>query len=402
MSDHRSRRVAVTGLGAVTALGADSRAYDEGLRAGRSGIGEVTLFDVSGFRTKLGAQAPDPTLADDQTGGHAPVSRPDRFGLQAAAEAIAMAGIEPVALRRAACLFGTGTGGAGLSEVYMRAFLAGAAPDPAVLVAHQPCSVTDLVARRYAMGGPRTTIMTACSSSATAIGYAGDLIRLGRVDVAIAGGAEGLCRLTYSGFNALRATSPEPCRPFDKGRKGLNLGEGAGVLLLESEEHARRRGARILGYLAGYGVTADAHHMTAPHPEGDGAARAMLAALADAKIDAERVDYVNAHGTATPHNDSAEALAMRRVFAGRARRLPVSSTKSMIGHTLGAAGAVEAVAVMLAMVGGYLPPTIHHEDPEDDSFDFIPGEARDLRADVILSSSFAFGGNNTALVFTRD
>src|SRR5262249_9973332 len=155
---------------------------------------------------------------------------------------------------------------------YMAEFVAGRRPSPAMLVPHQPCSVTDLVCRRFGIGGPRTTIMTACSSSATAIGYAGDLIRLGRVEVAGAGRAEGMCRLTYLGFNALRATSPEPCRPFDKGRKGLNLGEGAGVLVLESEEHARRRGAVILGYLAGYGVTADAHHMTAPHPEGDGAA----------------------------------------------------------------------------------------------------------------------------------
>ena len=293
-----------------------------------------------------------------------------------------------------------------LSETYLRAHLAGETPDTALLVAHQPCSVTDLVARRLGARGPRTTIMTACSSSATAIGYAGDLIRLGRAEVAIAGGAEGICRLTYAGFNALRATSPELCRPFDQNRKGLNLGEGAAVLVLELESRARARGADILGYLAGYGVTADAHHMTAPHPEGDGAARAMRAALDDAKLSPDVVDYVNAHGTGTPHNDAAEVAAIRRVFGDRAHRLPVSSTKSMVGHTLGAAGAVEAVACLLAMRGGYLPPTVNLETPDpafgsDNIPDFIPRVAREARPNVILSSSFAFGGNNTVLVFTR-
>jgi 3-oxoacyl-[acyl-carrier-protein] synthase II len=271
-------------------------------------------------------------------------------------------------------------------------------------VPHQPASVTDLVARRLGIVGPRTTIMTACSSSATAIGRAADLVRLGRVAVALAGGAEGLCRLTYAGFNALRAVSPEPCRPFDAERKGLSLGEGAAVLVLEEEMHARARGAEVLGFLAGWGMTADAHHMTAPHPEGDGAARAMLAALADAELAPEAIDYVNAHGTATPHNDAAEVLALRRVFGERAARLPVSSTKSMVGHTLGAAGAVEAVASLCALRGGYVPPTMGLErpDPAFGALDFVPGAAREARVGAVLSSSFAFGGNNTVLVFTRD
>jgi 3-oxoacyl-[acyl-carrier-protein] synthase II len=244
--------------------------------------------------------------------------------------------------------------------------------------------------------------MTACSSSATAIGYAGDRIRLGHVEVALAGGAEGLCRLTYAGFNCLRATSTEKCRPFDAERKGLNLGEGAAVLVLESEERARARGATILAYLAGYGITADAYHMTTPLPDGEGAARAMRAALDDASLVPERVDYVNAHGTATPHNDAAETAAIKSVLGARAPSVPVSSIKSMVGHTLGAAGAIEAVASVLTLARGFIPPTVNLRTP-DPAFglDYVPGQAREKACQVVLSNSFAFGGNNTSLAFTR-
>jgi len=393
--------VAVTGLGAVTALGRDVRAFDEGLRAGRSGVAPVTLFDVEGFRTQLGAQCPElaPPVGEDPFAG---ASRPDRFGLQATFEAIGQAGLAARDLEKAALLFGTGTGGAAITEVYFRRFAAGEQPPAAMLVAHQPASVTDLVARHAGVRGPRSTIMTACSSSATAIGYAADRIRLGHVDVAIAGGAEGLCRLTFAGFNCLRATSPEPCRPFDAERKGLTLGEGAGVLVLESEEHVRARGATVLAWLAGWGMTADAHHMTAPHPDGDGAARAMQAALADAGLGADAVGYVNAHGTATPHNDAAETAAIKTVLGARAPSVPVSSIKSMVGHTLGAAGAIEAVASVLTLRGGFVPPTVNLRTP-DPAFglDFVPGAARAVDVDVVLSNSFAFGGNNTSLAFTR-
>jgi 3-oxoacyl-[acyl-carrier-protein] synthase II len=393
------RRVAVTGLGVVSALGPDVASFEAGLRAGRSGIGPLTLFDPTGFRATLAAQAPEPAPpVDPERLAHA--SRPDRFGLQAAFEAVRQAGLDARALADAALVFGTGTGGLTSTEELVRA---GDGP-PSLLIPHQPASVTDLVARYLGIHGPRTTIMTACSSSATAIGYAGDRIRLGHADVALAGGAEGLTRLTYAGFGCLRATAPgdEPCRPFDAERKGLTLGEGAAVLVLEELERARARGANILAILAGWGITADAHHMTAPHPEGDGAARAMTMALADAQLAPDAVGYINAHGTGTPHNDAAETLAIKRVFGARAPSLPVSSIKSMVGHTLGAAGAIEAVASVLALVGGFLPPTVHLRTP-DPAFglDFIPGAARDVRVDALLSSSFAFGGNNTVLAFRR-
>jgi 3-oxoacyl-[acyl-carrier-protein] synthase II len=273
-----------------------------------------------------------------------------------------------------------------------------------LLVPHQPASVTDLVARHLGAHGPRTTIMTACSSSATAIGYAADRIRLGHVEVALAGGAEGLTRLTYAGFGCLRATAPgdEPCRPFDAERKGLTLGEGAAVLVLEDYERARARGAAILAVVAGWGITADAHHMTAPHPEGDGAARAMQMALDDAKLSADAIGYVNAHGTGTPHHDAAETLAVKRIFGARAPSVPVSSIKSMVGHTLGAAGAIEAAASVLSLARGFLPPTVHLRAP-DPAFglDYIPGAARDVAVEALLSNSFAFGGNNTVLALTR-
>jgi 3-oxoacyl-[acyl-carrier-protein] synthase II len=399
------RQVAVTGLGAVTALGPDLAAFERGLAAGRSGVRPLTLFDSSGYRTRVAAQAPDPILPCPVDEARLPtVSRPDRFGLMAAFEAVAHAGLGAAELARAAVVFGTGTGGASTTELYLEQLRQNAAPPAALLVAHQPCSVTDLVARHVGARGPRLTIMTACSSSATAIGQAADRIRLGQCDVALAGGAEALCRLTFAGFSCLRATAPgdEPCRPFDVNRRGLNLGEGAAVLVLEELSHARARGATVLARMAGWGITADAHHMTAPHPEGDGAARAMRAALDDARLPPEAIGYINAHGTATPHNDAAETLAIKAVFGAHAPRVPISSIKSMVGHTLGAAGAIEATASVLALSRGLLPPTVNLVTPDPTfELDYLPGQARAVEVEAVLSNSFAFGGNNTALVFTR-
>lgn len=401
------RPVVVTGMGIISALGADLPAFAEGMRAGRCGIGKLTLFDAAGSRSELCGQAPEPELPELSPPTALPrhTSRPDRFGLRAALSAAADAGLGPPELAGAAVLFGIGTGGATETEDYLRALLA--APDPQLpppqqLIPHQPAAVTDLVARVLAAGGPRSTIMTACSSSAIAIGQALDLISLGRVEVALAGGAEGLCRLTCAGFSALRATAPELCRPFDIERKGLNLGEGAAALVLESEEHARRRGARIYAYLRGAGLSCDAHHMTAPHPEGAGALRAMRAALHDAQLPPEAVGYINAHGTGTPHNDAAESAAVRALLGARADKVPISSIKSMVGHTLGAAGAIEAVASVLALVDESLPPTVHLQTP-DPAFglDFILGAPRPARVEVVMSASFAFGGNNAVLVFSR-
>lgn len=392
--------VVVTGLGIVSALGPSVDSFRDGIFAGRCGIGPLSLFECKDARSQLVAEAPTPRF--DGLSLPAVCSRPDRFGLRAALDAVSDAQLSAAELAQAAVLFGTGTGGAIETEAYLRALHEGAVPSSGLLVAHQPASVTDLVAQAVATHGPRTTVMTACSSSAIAIAQALDWIRLGRCDVALAGGAEGLCRLTIAGFGALRATSPEPCQPFDKNRKGLNLGEGAAVLVLESRRHAERRGARILARLLGAGMSCDAHHMTAPQPEGKGALQAMTAALRDAKLDASAIGYINAHGTGTPHNDSAESHAVRSLLGDRAGQVPMSSIKSMVGHTLGAAGAIEAVASVLSLQHGILPPTKNLRDPETNfGLDYIPEVARQKQVDVILSSSFAFGGNNAALLFGR-
>jgi len=397
--------VVITGLGVVSALGADTDAFTAGLRQGRSAIDKLTLFDTNGCRSELGGQAKEPVFPVALTLPPR-TSRPDRFGIAAALAAVAKAGLDSDALRHGAVLFGTGCGGAAETEAYLQEVLHGGLPPAGELVPHQPAAVTDLVARILGANGPRATIMTACSSSAIAISQARDLITLGRADVAVCGGAEGLCRLTLAGFSALRATSPEPCRPFDRDRKGLNLGEGAAALVLESAEHAQRRGARPLAKLVGSGLSCDAYHMTAPHPQGDGALRAMRAACTDAGIAPEAIGYINAHGTGTPHNDAAETAAVRGLLGERAGRVPLSSLKSMIGHTLGAAGAIEAAASVLSLLHGFLPPTANLETPDPAfgdaaDFDFVMGESRKQAVDVVMSSSFAFGGNNAVLLFAR-
>ncbi len=392
--------VVVTGLGVVSGLGPDLSAFRDGLFSGRSGIGPLTLFSCPDARSQLVAQAKEPDLSGTLLPGC--TSRPDRFGLAATLSAVAHAGLQSADLHDAAVLFGTGTGGAIEVEQYLRELMVGELPSPKLLVGHQAASITDLVARLLSAYGPRTTVMTACSSSAIALAQALDWIRLGRCEVALAGGAEGLCKLTVAGFGALRATSPEPTQPFDKNRKGLNLGEGAAVLVLESRRHAQRRGAKVLARLLGAGMSCDAHHMTAPQPEGAGARQAMQAALRDAKLGPESIGYINAHGTGTPHNDSAESRAVRDLLGDRAPQVPMSSIKSMCGHTLGAAGAIEAVASVLSIQYGVLPPTINLRDPETEyGLDYIPEVAREKQVEVILSSSFAFGGNNAALLFGR-
>ncbi|MGE5252783.1 MAG: beta-ketoacyl-[acyl-carrier-protein] synthase family protein, partial [Planctomycetaceae bacterium] len=258
------------------------------------------------------------------------------------------------------------------------------------------------IAEEYQVLGPRATVATACSSSATAIGCGLDAVRSGESDVAVVGGSESLSEVTFGGFNSLRSVDEGYCRPFDLNRKGLSLGEGAAFLILEEAEHARKRGAKIHAELMGYGLSGDGQHMTAPDPEGQGAARAMREALKDAGVGPEEVGYINAHGTATPANDASETKAIKILFGERARQIPVSASKSMIGHCLGAAGALEAVATVLAIRADRIPPTIHYETPDPEcDLDYVPNRARDAVVKIALSNSFAFGGNNTALVFGK-
>jgi 3-oxoacyl-[acyl-carrier-protein] synthase II len=264
-------------------------------------------------------------------------------------------------------------------------------------------TLADRFANQYGLGGQRTTIATACSSSATAIGYGFDLIRNGKQEIVLAGGSEAFSELTYSGFNSLRVVDPEYCKPFDKNRQGLSLGEGAAILILEEYERAVRQGKTFFAEILGYATNSDAFHMTAPHPEGTGMMKVMDHALKYAGIAAEEVDYINAHGTATKANDQAETLAIKRLFGElKARRLAVSSTKSMIGHCLGAAGIVEGLATVLALHEQKAPPTIHYQNPDPAcDLDYVPNQARSMNIKIALSNSFAFGGNNTSVVFRR-
>lgn len=402
-------RVVITGLGTVNAVAADVPSFAAALARGACGIGPVTVFDPREFRTATGGQAQPFRLRErpEPPALRRRISRADRMALAAALEALADAGLAPLSAplaERTGVVIGGGAGGMLEAETAFGDWVRGRTRGAAFsrFAAFCGAASADLVATHLKLMGPKTTFMTACSSGGTAVGFGRDLIADGAADLVLAGGTEPLCRVTYAAFNALKAVDPEPCKPFDRLRQGLSLGEGAGILVLESLTHARRRGARILAEVLGYGVSGDAHHMTAPDPEGSGAVRCIRAALEDAGVRPEQVDYVNAHGTATPANDRMETRALKEVFGRRAHRIPVSSTKSMTGHTLGAAGAIEAVASVLAIVNGLVPPTVNltNPDPECD-LDFVPGTARRAVLSIVLSNSFAFGGNNTAVVFGR-
>jgi 3-oxoacyl-[acyl-carrier-protein] synthase II len=400
----QNRRVLITGMGAVTSIGAGLSEFWRNLLAGTCGIGPFSLFDSSSYRTQTAAQIreiPDGFLTPSE---RRRMSRADRMGVAAAREAIDASGLDlsredPT---RLGVILGGGTSGLIDSEAFYELHLRGRKARPSKILNHLPDSITDRVAQRFGLLGIKSTITTACSSSANAMGYAYDVIAAGLADVVLTGGSDVLARLTYGGFNALRSVDPEPCRPFDRERKGLSIGEAAGILVFEDEGHARRRGAPVVAEFRGYGVTSDAYHMTAPDPSGAAGGRTLRAALANAGLNVEDVDYVNAHGTATPQNDSAETAALKAALGERARKIPISSIKSMIGHCLCASGAIEAVATALTVRDGKVPPTIHYENPDPAcDLDYVPNAARDVRVDVALSNSFAFGGNSSVVVLAR-
>jgi 3-oxoacyl-[acyl-carrier-protein] synthase II len=403
----RRRRAAVTGLGIITAIGCNISSFWENLMQGVCGIKAITLFDASRYRSQKAAEVKgfDPyqyfSARDLQR-----MSRCDQLGLRAAAEAVLDSGLnlEREDRERIGIFIGGGAGGIFSAERYRREMLQKGwrRVRPSLLLPFATCTITDALAQKYGILGPRATIATACSSSATAIGYALSSIRSGEVDLAIVGGSESLSEITFGGFNALRSLDEDCCRPFDLNRKGLSLGEGAGFLVIEEVEHAARRGAKVYAEILGYGSTGDGHHMTAPNPDGNGALRAMEEALRDSGISPGDVDYINAHGTATPANDLAETKAIKNLFGEKARKIPVSAIKSMVGHCLGAAGALEAVASVLCVRENRIPPTIHYETPDPDcDLDYVPNQSRTAKVGIALSNSFAFGGNNTVLVFGK-
>src|SRR5437762_1679753 len=398
------RRVVVTGLGAVTSIGSSVSEFWKNLLAGVCGIRPLSLFDASTYRTQTAAEAPEIPDGLLSPAEKRRMSRADLMGLAAAAEALSQAGLE--ASRedptRVGVILGGGTSGLIDSELVYEAWLQGRRGRPSRVLNHLPDAITDRVAQRFGLEGLKSTITTACSSAANAMGYAYDAIVGGLADVMVTGGSDVLARLTYGGFNSLRSVDPDPCRPFDRERRGLSIGEAAGILVFEEEDRARRRGAPILGEFLGYGVTSDAFHMTAPDPSGSAGARTIRAALEAARRNLSDVDYVNAHGTATPQNDSAETAAIKMALGSRAREIPVSSIKSMIGHCLCASGAIEAIATVMTVREGCVPPTIHYEHPDPAcDLDYVPNDSRDVPVSLALSNSFAFGGNSSVVVIAR-
>jgi 3-oxoacyl-[acyl-carrier-protein] synthase II len=401
------RRIVITGLGMVTPVGSGKDAFWQSLISGTSGIAPVHSFDTSEFPVSLGAEVKD-FDPEKHVRKQSPESlgRASQMAVAAGYLAIADAGtdLETFDSTRIGVSMGTTSGEPLFVEQYNDARKEGGfASIPGEIFPKYPCHVIPgNLAIEFGCRGPSLMIPTACAAGNYAIGYAYDLLRMERADLMLAGGADAFSRITYMGFARLGAIAPERCQPFDRNRKGMIPGEGAAVLVLEPLETAVERKATIYAEILGYGVSCDAHHMTAAHPEGAGAMRAMAAALRESDIGPEQVDYISAHGTGTPTNDRIESLAARRLFGKLADRIPMSSIKSMIGHTMGAASAIEAACCALALDTGVIPPTINYEeaDPECD-LDYVPNQARRTEPRVILNNAYAFGGNNAALCLAR-
>ena len=407
-----TRRVVVTGLGTLSPVGNTVDEFWSALLQGRSGLGQITKFDTTGYPTRIAGEVRnfDPLNFVDKKEAR----RLDpylQYAIASSALAVQDAAIDTgkVDGTRFGVLIGSGIGGiTTLLESHRNLLEKG--PDRVspffipMLIANM---ASGLVSMRFGAKGPNSAVVTACATGNHAIGDSFKIIQRNDADVMIAGGSEAIIvPLTIAGFCSMKAMSTrndEPTkamRPFDATRDGFVAGEGAGILVLESLEHALARDARIYAEIVGYGMTGDAHHMTAPDPEGDGAARAMAAAVRDAGLDVGAVGYINAHGTSTQYNDKFETIAIKRVFGEHARRLAVSSTKSMTGHLLGAAGGVEAIATVMALHHGILPPTINYETPDPDcDLDYIPNQARKQDVEVALSNAFGFGGTNATLAF---
>ena len=407
-------RVVVTGLGAVTPIGNDVPSYWEGLSTGINGVAPITLFDAARHACRFAAEV----KGFDPRGSIEPkeAKRWDRFcqfAVVAAKQAVAHAGltIDERNANRIGTAIGSGVGGLLMMETQAHV-LAERGPDrvsPFCVPMMIPNMATGLTAIALGAKGPSSAVATACAAGSNAIGDAYRLIQMGLADAMVCGGAESaITPLGVAGFASAKALSfrnDDPAtasRPFDAERNGFVIGEGAGVIVLESLEHARARGAEILAEVVGYGMTCDAHHITSPSPGGIGGAEAMRLALADAQIEASGVDYVNAHGTSTQANDSNETAAIKAALGERAYQIPVSSTKSMTGHLLGGSGGIEAVAAVLAIGHNLVPPTINYQNPDPAcDLDVVPNQAREQTLNVVLSNSFGFGGHNVCLAFRR-
>ena len=407
-------RVVITGIGVVNAIGNTKNEYWDALACGKNGIGPLTYFDATDYRTQIAGEVknfqPEAYL-DRKAASRFPLFI--QYALVAAIMAREDAGLELDTLDayRAGVQIGSGVGGIGVLEENAR-ILAERGPkrvSPFLV----PYMIINMAAGQisihFNLRGPNSASVTACATANHSIGESFRLIQQGHADVMFTGGAESaITPLSFAGFCSMRAMSarnhePERAsRPFNKDRDGFVMGDGAGILILESLTHAKKRGAHIYAEVAGFGMTSDAHDMVSPPENGEGAAKAMEFALRDAQLPVDAVDYINAHGTSTPIGDIAETNAIKTLFGARAYQTPVSSTKSMVGHLLGAAGAVELIACLGGMARGFLPPTINYEVPDEAcDLDYVPNESRDAKVNVALSNAFGFGGHNTSIVIRK-
>lgn len=411
------RRVVVTGLGALTPIGNSVKEYWEGLSSGKSGAAPITLFDAEKFKTRFACEVKgfDPTAFMDRKEARK-MDRFTQFAMAVAEEAIKDSGLdlEKINLDKAGVIWGSGIGGLQTFQDEVTNYAHGDGT-PRFNPFFIPKMIADIsagyISIKYGFRGPNFVTVSACASSTNALLDAVNYIRLGYMDMAISGGSEAAVTAAgIGGFNAMKALSerndsPETAsRPFDKERDGFVLGEGAGALILEEYEHAKARGATIYAEIMGGGLSADAHHITAPHPEGIGAAKVMENALEDSGLNSADIDYINVHGTSTPLGDKGETLAIKKVFGEQAYKLNISSTKSMTGHLLGAAGAIEAIACIMAIKHQMIPPTINHftDDEEiDNKLNLTFNKAESRNVDVAVSNTFGFGGHNTSVIFKK-
>lgn len=402
------KRIVISGLGTINALADHVSDFGRALKEGVCSIREIDLFDTTEFRSRTGGE-----IKNFSARRYIPhdisikrMSRADMLALAATIEALRDARCypppEPIK-ENVAVIIGGGAGGLLEAEpFYGNVLTTGKKTKFSTLSSLFCASSADRIASIFQFAGPKATFMTACSGGATALGYGRDLIAGGYATMVLAGGVEPMSRTTYAAFNALKSVAPDFCRPFDKNREGLSLGEAAAMMVLEERDAALMRGAKIYGEILGYGITCDSYHMTAPDERASGAIRSMQAALRDSGLGPDDIDYINAHGTATPVNDVMETKAIKAVFGRRAYDIPVSSTKSMHAHTLGAAGALEGIVCVLALHENFIPPTVHLQEPDPEcDLDYVSNGSRKANLRAVLSNSFAFGGNNTTLIFGK-
>jgi len=414
MTSNIETRVVVTGMGAITCLGNSVEQFWTGVKNGQSGIRKISLVSPDGFPCSVSGEIQDfdPTEHMDRKEARR-MARFSQFAIVAADQAVEDAGLdfEQENLDRVGVLIGSGSGGLPetdqQSEIRVKRGVGRMSPYyiPMMLVNMASANIS----HRFNLTGYTNTCVTACAASTQAIGEAAEVIRRGDADIIVTGGTEaGICEIGMGGFSTMRALSTwsgdpsQASRPFDKGRDGFAPAEGSGILILESLEHAHARGASIYAEIGGWGVSSDAYHLVQPHPEGSGAAKAMNRALTNAGVSIKDVDYINAHGTSTPINDASETKAIKAVFGEHAYNVPISSTKSMVGHSLGASGALEAIVCISSISDGVLHPTINQTEPDPDcDLDYIPNVSRELEVNVTLSNSFGFGGQNACLVIKK-